>query len=76
VVSVNLSAGIVELHLHAGKTLPPGAAVKVYHNYLFGKSVASVLEVIDSRPGSASARPTGSNRDPKIAQGDEIVAWN
>jgi hypothetical protein len=75
VAHVNLQAGLVQLHLHEGVRLPPGTTVKVYHRYLTGTAVSAILEVIDSRPGTADARPVNRHRMPKIARGDEFEAW-
>ena len=66
---------MVQLHLDNDETLPPRTSVKAQHRFLTGTAVAAVLEVIDSRPGMANARPIYRDRRPKISRGDEIVAW-
>jgi hypothetical protein len=75
VQSVNLPAGVVQLRLHQGETLPSGSSVKVFHQTITGGQDVAVLKVIESRPGAAYARPLSTTRSPKIARGDSLEGW-
>lgn len=65
----------VELHIHGDKTLRVGSTLKVYHEFLTGRVPTAVLEVVESSPGYALARPVRQGRMPHVARGDEIEAW-
>jgi len=75
VVRVDRQAGLVRLHLYGRQTLTPGTSVKVYHRFLTGTAETARLEIVDSQPGVASARPLPTEGLPRVARGDEIEVW-
>lgn len=72
---VDLNQNLVTVHLHDQRELRAGSLIKVYHEYLTGRTALTKLEVVISQPGVAYARPTEPGKIGKIARGDEIVGW-
>jgi hypothetical protein len=73
VTHVDLSTGLIELHVHDEMELPLGAEVKVYHRFLSGTAMSGILQVVKTEAGAATARPLKHGRFPRVARGDQVV---
>ena len=74
VVSHDRQTGLVELKFPGGWQPAVGSWVLVYHNYLLERVCLGALEIVDSRPGAAKAKPTAELKTADLARGDEVIS--
>ncbi len=67
--------GWVHIDVNSGVQLPIGARVAVIRDESSGTANLTSLEVIESEPGMATARPRATGKAPNIARGDHVVAY-
>lgn len=73
VASIDSETGLVHLHIPYDTRIPPGATVWIQNENVLGSGKQTELEVVESKPGMANARPRSIGKAPKISRGDRIV---
>jgi hypothetical protein len=73
VAHVDASNGVIHLQFAGQTEVPAGTKLTIYHDYLTGPASLGQLEIVRTAPGAAIARPIGTAKTWKIAQGDQAV---
>ena len=73
---VNVSGRTAFVRLDTEGELPVGSRVRVYHKFITGRGEVGRLEVVASKPGTATARAVGRTKLTKIANGDDVLVFS
>ena len=73
---VNVSGRTAFVRLDTEGELPVGSQVRVYHKFITGRGEVGRLEVVASKPGTATTRAVGRTKLTKIANGDDVLVFS
>lgn len=69
---VDFGRGLAVVHLGNDRSVAIGSHARIYHDYLTGRALLGVFEVVRAEQGTADLRPLGHATLEKVGRGDPV----